>query len=259
MFHRVVKDVRIAGIEISEESFKSLIDYLKEEFEIVSLNSISKSEKRCAILTFDDGYKDNYTFVYPYLTERNIPFTIYITTDFLDKKAILWWYLLKDLGKDELVKSIRNGEIEPEELFRENGVSPEQYVEETLNWEELKEMSRSSLVTIGGHTTSHPNLRLLESSGVEFEIGVSKQRLEEELEIPIEHFAYPYGGKSEADEVTYSITEKFGFKTAVTTVEDNVRDQQSIALPRIPISGNSSLGDIKVRLSGIFSLKNYLR
>ncbi|MBK8805104.1 MAG: polysaccharide deacetylase family protein [Bacteroidales bacterium] len=72
---------------IKFEVFKSQILYLKNKFEIISieeyrdrlhLNCFTKKE---VVLTFDDGYKNNLSVVAPYLSDLKIPFTVFITTN----------------------------------------------------------------------------------------------------------------------------------------------------------------------------------
>ena len=56
------------------------------------------------LLTFDDGYKDNYDLAYPILKKYNIPFAVFLTTSFPEKEAILWWYIIEDLiMKNEVI------------------------------------------------------------------------------------------------------------------------------------------------------------
>ena len=47
--------------------------------------------------TIDDGYLDNYTHAYPVFKRHNVPFTIFVATDFIDRKAILWWDTIENL------------------------------------------------------------------------------------------------------------------------------------------------------------------
>ena len=45
----------------------------------------------------DDGYLDNYENAYPIFKKHHIPFAIFVATDFPDKKAVLWWYVIEEL------------------------------------------------------------------------------------------------------------------------------------------------------------------
>jgi len=294
MFHRVVQVVKIPGIEISEAMFKDIIVYLQNKgYEFISIDTMHKyllnnkfKHRKYIVLTFDDGYKDNYTFVYPYLLEKKIPFTIYVATDFIDKKSTLWWYLLFDYLKQEreqdsghiidvkhtrykeLAKQIRTLNIDQKheffsKVFIQNGISLDKYLDlYTLNWNDILEMSDSGYVTIGAHTVAHQNLKNLNIDQVHEEVSASKQIIEERLNGLVRHFAYPYGGYKEAGSREYEALETYDFDTSVTTIEDNIRykhKHQLSYLPRIPISGEmKNMNEFAVRLSGIYSLKNLL-
>ncbi|NOR57979.1 MAG: polysaccharide deacetylase family protein [Sulfurimonas sp.] len=306
MFHRVVEHVKIPGIEISNMMFNQIIQYLEENnYKIISLDQMHKNllEKRFEkgvkyiVLTFDDGYKDNYNIVFPYLQSKNIPFSIYITTDFIDKKSVLWWYLLEYLleNSNEISFSIENVEfhfscIDREEknitykkvvqlirkldsvarevlfneLFIENNVPLDKYLNEyTLNWDDVIEMSKSDLVTICAHTVSHASLARLSVYDVVKEVENSQKMLEERIGKKVLHFAYPYGFKQDAWDREYKILNQFDFKTSVTTIEDNIKYKNAdkcSSLPRIPINGNiHSINEFKIRISGLYSLKSIFK
>jgi peptidoglycan/xylan/chitin deacetylase (PgdA/CDA1 family) len=90
-----------------------------------------------------------------------------------------------------------------------------------LNWDQVRLLDRSGLITIGGHTLDHPELTTLSIADQEHEIIDSKQQIEAELGHPIYDFAYPYGNY---DDDTINIVRSAGYRTAVTT---NPNDYQS--------------------------------
>ncbi|MEL6227833.1 MAG: polysaccharide deacetylase family protein, partial [Pseudomonadota bacterium] len=50
-----------------------------------------------ACFTFDDGYRDNFTYAYPVLKRHNVPFTIYVTPAFADGDGDFWWLTLEEV------------------------------------------------------------------------------------------------------------------------------------------------------------------
>ena len=54
-------------------------------------------KKKFAVLTFDDGYTDSFDVIYPIFKKYQLPFGVYVVTDFPDRETILWWYMLEDL------------------------------------------------------------------------------------------------------------------------------------------------------------------
>ena len=71
-----------------KESMTQLLKTLSEKKDI---------HKPFVCFTMDDGYLDNYTKALPVFERYQVPFAIFVSTDFIDKKAILWWDTLEDL------------------------------------------------------------------------------------------------------------------------------------------------------------------
>ena len=288
MFHRVRKKNEPSvdtsffhnlGLSITSDYLLTLIDRIQadKKYRFLSLNDISRTEptqEKFIILTFDDGYIDNYSIVYPILKQRNIPFTLYISNIFPDKHAILWWYLLSELittrsrvtftfhkksyaydtstqGKKTSAYAIMEQMIKAsiphhqEELFHslfiQNGLDPDAYARsETMSWDNIRTLSRDSLVTIGAHTMNHYPLANLGKKELRLEISKAKQELEEKTGRSIEHFSFPYGKHADISPAAMSQVTRAGFRTAVTTCEANIyaTDRDSLLrLPRFTISG----------------------
>jgi peptidoglycan/xylan/chitin deacetylase (PgdA/CDA1 family) len=87
-----------------------------------------------------------------------------------------------------------------------------------LTWDQVRELDRSGLITIGGHTIDHPNLASESLDDQKHEIIDGKAQLEQQLGHKIYHFAYPYGSY---DANTILLVQEAGYETAVTTHEDN--------------------------------------
>lgn len=283
MFHRVLdrEDMRFSNVarslEISSEYLEEILGRFRafgyralslDEFYRVMLGE-AKLDGRFVVYTFDDGYLDNYTVAYPIFKRLGIPFGIYITTDFPDKTADIWWYALSDLveinsevsfsyeGKDyiydtksrkdkdvaisEILKAVvDSGECKEELLeaiFNGSGLDRKSYVNSmTLDWDHLENMSRDGLVTIGTHTVTHPNLRKLELGEVEREMSESRKKIEDAIGSKSNHFAFPFGYREAAGGREFELAKRLGFKTAVTTREGNIFPEHRSymnCLPRI--------------------------
>jgi peptidoglycan/xylan/chitin deacetylase (PgdA/CDA1 family) len=300
MLHRVcppVPGIRLvdnAGMEMTPKKLEAIIRFFKNrDYEFISPDQLverlpNKNNKRkFVIFTFDDGYADNYLHAYPVFKKHDVPFTIYVTTSFPDREAILWWYLLEDLllEKDRLVIKTGSGEREfhcsslneKEETFRDirsiiMNVSTNDYLETvagifepygidvyrktselTLSWEQIARLSRDHLVTIGAHTVNHYTLSKLSPAEVKKEILESKRRLESHLGREVHHFAYPYGGKEEAGKREFDLVKECGFKTAVTARFAGVfpaHRQHLECLPRIFIHSGADDGFLKQVVNG---------
>lgn len=176
-------------------SFEKFTCFIKNHNNYGDIYSILKepSMKRIAI-TFDDGLKDLYELAYPFLKENNIPFTVFIVTDFLDQPG----YMTK---------------------------------------ENLKEMAKDKLVTIGSHGTTHKNLDSLSPELQRAELEDSKKILERIIDKPVNIFAYSHG---QYDQSTMKLMKKYkyGFSTRELPLNFFTRINKR-CIPRFNVDANS--------------------
>ena len=242
MLHRVVDSrSRIAAnreLEITADFLEqTILEYRQKGYAFVNLDEVANiiekgnTKHKFVCFTFDDGYRDNYEIAYPIFKKYNIPFTIYVTTDFYEQKALLWWYMLEYLGiTDEeflayrpKIFDLKTSEIES--AFREwfpgrNYSFADMVNKMSLTVAQIKELSDSGLCCIGSHTVTHPRLDKLTPEEQRDEISTSKHKLEAVVGKQVEHFAFPYGCYNAA---TVPILAECGYKTAVRAYGDVVR------------------------------------
>ena len=115
MYHRVLENIARDnryvqdGIAVSGEAFDKQMRYLAANYRPVTLQALVASlqggpplPKKAVAVTFDDGWRDNYTSAYPILKKYEIPATIFLTTDFIDSSDPFWFVeasLLWEEGK----------------------------------------------------------------------------------------------------------------------------------------------------------------
>jgi peptidoglycan/xylan/chitin deacetylase (PgdA/CDA1 family) len=93
---------------------------------------------------------------------------------------------------------------------------PEEFA--PLTWDEVRTMVRCG-IEFGGHTVTHPILQTIETAAeLEFEIAHCKLRIEEELQAPVAHFAYPRGKVEDIPAAAKEAVRRAGYETAVTTL-----------------------------------------
>jgi len=280
-------------LEVSPDFLESLIIKLRsEKYDFISLDRLfeilknGEEVKKKIVFTFDDGYKDTYEIAYPMLKKHDIPFTVYVTTSFPEREAILWWYFLEDLlmEKDEIILTdgLRRrcaADKEKTEIFsqikkiilsfgKDNFSGKinklfENYVvdwlskcdELTMGWEQIKELSEDELVTIAGHTKNHYALNQLSDSQVVAEIIESHELIESKINIKVDHFAYPFGSRPEVERREFDIVKRLKLKTATTTRCGNVCHQHKKyleCLPRVMLTEKFDMKDIdSVSKSGV--------
>jgi peptidoglycan/xylan/chitin deacetylase (PgdA/CDA1 family) len=229
---------------------------------------------RFAVFTLDDGYKDNQQHAYPVFKQFNCPFTIYVSPRIADGTCELWWRgleaiiakhdqvdvqlagqsfklatatteqkwsayhqllpLLKNLPQHQQRSWIRSAaekfSVDLNAMCREVA----------MTWDQIRDINRDPLTTIGAHTLNHYNLSRLAAHEAEHEIVESGRRIAEELRQPIRHFAYPYGNVDAAGPREFELCEKAGYESSVTTRLGTVLPGHAAhlqALPRIMVSG----------------------
>ncbi|MBN9082870.1 MAG: polysaccharide deacetylase [Rhizobiales bacterium 62-17] len=288
-------------LEITPDFLETVIDTLRGEgFEIVSLDQAVErlgqgGEKPFAVLTFDDGYKDNLEYALPILRRHQAPFTLYVTTGFADRTARLWWVELEEairaleridveIGGTRLALDCRN-DAEKAEAFRalywplragseqdlldriaalarQAGVEPAKLVERLcLDWDGLRQIARDPLCTIGVHTLTHPMLAKHDEAFARRELAESRAIIEREIGQPARHLAFPVGDPTSAGPREFALARELGFASAVTTRPGMVfpeHAQHLTALPRLSVNGHwQDRTFLEVLLSGApFALWN---
>ena len=232
--------------------------------------------RRFACLTLDDGYRDNRDFALPVLREFDAPATVYVASDFAEGRGRLWWIALERVvAKASLIETeidgaavrLEAGTSEAKQaaydrlhdwvrglpreadLQREISALCARYgvdeaaisAELCLSWEELKPFAADPLITIGAHTITHCNLAHQPEKDAHHEMATSRAVIEDILQRPVTHFAYPYGDKLSAGSREFALARATGFKTAVTTRPGMVFAENAehiTALPRVSLNGN---------------------
>lgn len=107
MFHSIndsIEEWKEPAFCISLETFSDLITKLeKVNIKFCAISNLSnKSKKNEVYITFDDAYADVYNYAYPILKEKEIPFSIFISTKYIDKENYLSKKMIEDFSKDDL-------------------------------------------------------------------------------------------------------------------------------------------------------------
>lgn len=122
LYHRIIEKNSINsyvqdGMYVKPETFDKHVQYLKRNFDIISLESLfqkndflinRKSNLPFCILTFDDGWKDFYENAYPILIKHEAFATVFLPTDLIGTKRRLWTDQLADLIMDRNNDMIKN-------------------------------------------------------------------------------------------------------------------------------------------------------
>jgi peptidoglycan/xylan/chitin deacetylase (PgdA/CDA1 family) len=232
------------------------ISYLKRHVSLVTLEEAlafvdgNRKEKarRCRVLiTFDDGYLDNYTTAFPILRSHGVQGVFFVATGMVGSCLVPWWdhiaYLVKtarrrafslrypdnlavDIDRNGLAESLqailklykRPENADPARFLRElaeeaRGEDPPTTLRRFLSWDEAREMIRGGMA-IGSHTHSHHVLSQLEPERQLEELSRSRAILKEQLGINADVLAYPVGGKASFTGQTQALARDAGYRAA---------------------------------------------
>jgi len=181
MYHSITKQKSFYPYAINEKTFQQQMDFLSQYCDVISIdemynilldNKDFRYKRPKTVITFDDGYRNNYSIAYPILKKFNLPFTIFLTTDFIEKenKSFMSWEDIKKL----------QGEYEK--------------------------------VNFGSHSVNHFNLTSLENEDKYKEIVDSKKIIEDKIGKNVDYFAYPSGGYDKYCLKIVEENYKLGFK-----------------------------------------------
>ena len=283
-------------LEITPEFLGRVISLLRQDgFDVVPLDEVparleSKRRRRpFAVITFDDGYRDNLEHAWPILKRHGAPWTVFIAPDFVEGRGRLWWLELEEsiarldvvditIGEIHLVldtSSPRRKDAAYRQLYRRlRAVSEQesravtghlaslidldvsQYVaEQCAGWDEISALAQDPSVTIGSHTLSHPILLRNDSMFAAHEIKDSKSMIERRLGRPVKHLAFPFGDGGSVGPREFLLAREAGYLTAVTTCPGHVWPRHAnrpTALPRVSINGRyQTEAAVRALLSGV--------
>jgi peptidoglycan/xylan/chitin deacetylase (PgdA/CDA1 family) len=170
------------------------------------------ASRPCVAITFDDGFANNHENALPILLDHGVTATFFITTGLVNA--------------DERV-SARFSRLLSIEREHVRG----------LSWSQVQELQAEGM-SIGAHTVTHPNLRVLAPADANREIELSKLELEDRLGVAVRGFAYPFGKpKHHFTETTIRQVEDSGFSHAVAVHFRGVSPgSQHYRIPRFSVA-----------------------
>lgn len=173
---------------------------------------IHDKSERIVIITFDDGYADNYTVAFPILKRYGFVATSFLVLDYVNTNHIFWWDEPKIKG------------------------STDQSLYALLTWPEIEEMARYG-IEFGSHTRTHANLTELSPEECWREVSISRNDLINRVGHDIKSFCYPFGYLNE--DVVNSV-EKAGYDYATLTPTRSGIPLSHYTLRRVGIYRNTT-------------------
>ena len=283
-------------LEVTPEYLERIVTYLRGSgLDLVSMDEAYRriangsTGRRFVAITLDDGYRDVQQYAHPIFKAHQVPFTMYVATNFAERVGELWWLALEAvILRSSRISLVMDGEERsfdcattaakyetftqvywwlrslPTEDDLRNAVRDlaARYQVDVvefcktlcMGWDELAVMAQDPLVTIGAHTVNHVILSKVGETDVISELADSQAGIEAKLGVNPQHFAYPVGDTTSAGPREFKIAADLGFKTAVTTRPGVIfpeHREHLLALPRISVNGEfQKLRYFEVLMSG---------
>lgn len=285
MYHRVLtanesqQSCSHPGIIVDRDLFDKQIEFISNNFNPITIKQfcdwINKKislPKNSCLITFDDGWSDNYTNAYPILEKYKVPAVIFIATNYIGSGDIFWQEkitsfliglsgstrnhipFLQEIGlenypadsteklyirkyvtelKDESQEKI-DAVLEKITSYSQNNHTgvSNSSIDNFMDWNQVSELSCNG-ISIGSHTCSHTMLTKLSTTEVVDEATESRDILQQKLDVEISSIAYPNGNFNTS--VVESVRDA-GYEIAFTTREGYItQSDDRFRLKRINI------------------------
>ncbi len=243
-------DAHVFGPSVTE--FEHQMSFLRKHVNLVSEQDIAHLARtgksfsgRNALVTFDDGYRDNHQLAVPILKKYHIPAIFFIPTDSIEKSMLGWWDIIsyfinhtekeqisfneqpillhtrgdREMAKQHLLAYMKSAKHEESKnlLSRLSGLCgvefPSRSIQEKelMSWDQIKEIASSEHLSIGSHTVSHRVLSTINGEEELKELEDSRKFLQKKLSCEIRSIAYPVGGYHAFSERTKKNAKKAGY------------------------------------------------
>jgi peptidoglycan/xylan/chitin deacetylase (PgdA/CDA1 family) len=235
----------------TQSCFERQMKWLKKNTTVLGegelLDAVERpvAKDRYTVVTFDDGYRDNYDLAYPVLRAYSIPAIFFVCPGLLEERRVGWWdliaYLVKQSAKLQIElrgETLRLGEEKAgairklhdwmksqpaadtadlvDRLSESSAVSlppADKQAAELMTWEQVAEVSDNG-VAIGSHTHTHRVLATLNEDGQRWELRESKLALERRLGGEVKTIAYPAGRHGNFTQASMRIARECGYRGA---------------------------------------------
>jgi peptidoglycan/xylan/chitin deacetylase (PgdA/CDA1 family) len=168
-FHSI-NDEQGSPIACTSRQFDEYCAFFRRYFDTLTLGELLDRLEHgadisgTAVITFDDGYRDNFTLAAPTLERYGLPATFFLATDFIGSEHQAWWD--SDCGIES----------------------------RWMSWDQVRTLSASAKFDVGAHTRSHSDLGAISFDDAIAEIDGSVNAIEAETAQRPTLFAYPFGG-----------------------------------------------------------------
>lgn len=221
---------RIGGVDqLSKPAadFRRDLAYFKRWYECISLSELCRRlqankplRRRCLVVTFDDGYQDNFTEAAPLLKEAGISATFFVTTGYIGTDRVFPHDAPADFPK--------------------------------MTWSDVRALEAAGF-EIGSHTVNHVNLGQCDAAECAVELTASLDDLDRELGKRPRAFSFPWGKPGDFSAEAITAAQQAGYTSAATAYGGaNTRGNDIFRLQRVDVGiGFLSHLGVKARVAGL--------
>jgi peptidoglycan/xylan/chitin deacetylase (PgdA/CDA1 family) len=221
------------------EGFDAQLALLAREADVVGPADVAAlahgGRGRHVLITFDDGYRDNYEVALPLLRAHGLTATFFLATGFLDRPHVAWWDEIAWMTRSATRQLPGGAEAAGKRFTHEykhmvserKAAFLDEIAEQTgagrsdaaaaagmwMSWDEARAM-RDAGMSIGGHTVTHPVLGSLDEAAQRMEVVGCRERIAAELGEPMRWFSYPVGFPGSFDATTRRLLDEQGVELA---------------------------------------------
>jgi peptidoglycan/xylan/chitin deacetylase (PgdA/CDA1 family) len=180
---------------------------------IAYINGELPLTQKAVVVTFDDGWLDNYMYAFPALKKYKINATVFLITNRVENSSL----------KNSKFKVQNSKLLIPTHNESKVLIENSEDWKVVLNWELIKEMSNSGTIEFYSHTKSHAKCDSLPEKELMEELKESRDIIEKRLGSPCPYFCWPYG---KYNDLAVNVAKKVGYK-AIFTINHGVTDAGS--------------------------------
>jgi peptidoglycan/xylan/chitin deacetylase (PgdA/CDA1 family) len=250
-------------ISATPDEFDAQMAYLRQTFTPVSLEDIfeargggRKLPADAVLVTFDDGYADNFEHALPILRRHGIKALFFVTTGCLTDRQLFWWERVNLLVRRSQERALRIEYPSPEEIDLSTPAAKEA-AKRRLNliikthydldldrfldgvaaacrvpwsdakgrelgdrvlmtWDQVKSLRKAGM-SIGSHSHAHRVLQTLPPGALRADLELARALLEGHLGEPVRTIAYPVGNSIAAEPLIRQAVAASGYELGFTT------------------------------------------
>ena len=279
--------------------FEQQMQFVEQYFNVISLtdlyNAMTKNAPlpdRPLLITFDDGYLDNYENAYPILKKFNFPAVIFLTTSRMADPSPLWWDQVaryfhhthkQDVNLPLIGEQSLTGESKPhilDNLLRELKKIPEdekldavenirQVLDVTdpdksplfMNWDQVRDLVNNG-IACQTHTLTHPIMTRISPEEVRRQLSGARDAIAAETNQEIVAFAYPNGTHADYSMDTMAALQETGYTMAFTLEPGPMRwdavKQHPLQIRRVYLGYHDTFEVFKVKVMGVPALNSVI-